>query len=336
MTSETLVNFTNHPRKEVFRKDWAKPILRYLVEKLGKKLIYMGLPGIQALDIKEWLEHLRVIYAFQCLDDSKDYSAAETEYQILEDYLSSLTTKSQIEDYGLYKGFLEQVIMTGFDDIGSEFNQNDFVTVYHLDFCNPLSSPFPVIYPDTRTKDCYKLDAIEKLLEIQTNANGESSNNKFVMFMTVNSKFIETSYDAIPNREFQRYKHSLLKRSEKSRIIRLIRAYAFYHLNKIGIKHNYQIEFLPTMYYAGSGGYREKGTNAYIPTMMLTFTILGTKVNDASQIVAQNLDQFLKCKFLFATNNSLICHTEKNIQENDFAPEPVESLLLSNTYNNLW
>ena len=65
MQSAAAGSFTDHPRKDRFRKEWAKPILKYFNTQLNKKLIYLGLPGYKALDILEWKEYLKIIIAFQ-------------------------------------------------------------------------------------------------------------------------------------------------------------------------------------------------------------------------------------------------------------------------------
>ena len=88
MSAETLVRFTDHPRKEVFRARWAKPLIKFINQHLNKKLVYLGLPGIAAFDVKAWIEYLRVVIAFQCLDESKDYEEAEEEFKLLQAYLN--------------------------------------------------------------------------------------------------------------------------------------------------------------------------------------------------------------------------------------------------------
>jgi hypothetical protein len=338
MTDNTQVNYTDHPRKNIFRTLWAKPLIQYINAVLGKKLVYMGLPGIGAFDIKEWINYLDVVFAYQCLDDNKDIEDAEKEFDVLNDYLNTCTVKGTLNDYGLYKGYLEQVVMTGYDDDGQEFNQNDFVTVYNLDFCNTLTKPYPVVYPDGTVKDCYKLDAIEKLIELQTNITTEKKSDKFLMFVTVNSNFLEKSYDDISDRIFKKYKNLIDQKTvDPSRQARLIKAYSYYFLNKIFQKYNYQAEFFPPMYYEGSDGYRAKGTNAWVPTMMLTLTILGTHLgNFEDETPKQDAQEYLNYKFLYANSKSLYCHTEKRISEVDFTADPIELLQNSITIKNLW
>jgi hypothetical protein len=338
MAAKTLVHYTDHERKNIFRTLWAKPLIQYLHEVLGKKLVYMGLPGIGAFDIKEWIDCLDIVFAYQCLDEDKEYAEAEREFQVLSEFLNNCTVKGTLKDYGLYKGYLEQVVMTGYDDSGQEFNQNDYITVYNLDFCNTLTKPFPVVYPNGKTVDCYKLDAIDKLIQYQLNVEAEKKSDKFLMFITVNSDFLERNYDDIVDRKFQKYRTRINNNTiNPSRQARLIKAYTYHFLNQIFLKYNFQAEFLPPMYYEGSGGYRDPKTNQWRPTMMLTFTILGTNVeNFMTPVVNQNVDEYLALKFLYASNTALSCHTERRITETDFNPDPIDMLQKSITVKNLW
>jgi hypothetical protein len=298
----------------------------------------MGLPGIGAFDIKEWIDYLDIVFAYQCLDEDKEYDEAEKEFETLKDYLNACTIKGTLNDYGLYKGYLEQVVMTGYDDDGQEFNQNDYVTVYNLDFCNTLTKPFPVVYPDGKTIECYKLDAVDKLIEHQVNVEEANRSDKFLMFITVNSDFLERNYDDINDSKFKKYRTRINNNAiDPSRQARLIKAYTYYHLNEIFAKYNFRAEFLPPMYYEGSGGRRISGTNQWKPTMMLTFTILGTNIENLEAPIAyQNVDEYLAMKFLYANNTALSCHTERRIAETDFNPEPIEMIKKSVTINSLW
>ncbi len=74
MSSVPAGSFTDHPRKIHFRKNWAKPILKFLYKRLNKKLIYLGLPGYRALDVLEWQEFLKIVIAFQAENIQKDQS----------------------------------------------------------------------------------------------------------------------------------------------------------------------------------------------------------------------------------------------------------------------
>ena len=99
MNNSTAGSFTDHPRKIKFRNEWAKPILRYLHERLDKKLVYLGLPGLKALDILAWKEHLRRVIAFQAENyDGRDTEvSSEVELTELQKILNELEEKKFIE-----------------------------------------------------------------------------------------------------------------------------------------------------------------------------------------------------------------------------------------------
>lgn len=336
MPEETLVRFTDHGRKQVFRALWAKPLLQFIKDRLNKKLVYLGLPGIAALDIKAWIEYLRVVIAFQCLDEKKEIEEAEKEFAALQQYLNDCEVSGKLENYNLYQGFLEQVIMAGADDNQVAFNQKDYVTVYNLDFCNTLTSPYDVLYDNGDTGKCTKLDVVDKLLSVQRVLPEALRSDKFLMYITVNANFLENDFDTINNKEYKSYKKALKNLKSISQKPRLIKAYAFYYLNNIFTKHGFQAEFLPPMYYEGSGAHRVAGTGERIPTWMLTFTILGSKVAESQAPYQQELAQYLKNKFLFATDSGISCHKENRFDEENFNPDPITLIQESYTVTTLW
>jgi hypothetical protein len=139
-------NFHNHPTKEVIRTQWCKPILKYIKEFLGYKLVYLGLPGIEAYDIISWLEYLDRVIAFECGDyQASDIEKAKENINKLNEILSSFERKGLLQTYSLYNGYIEKVILKGRDDSGDIFSLDDIVTVYNLDFCNSLTVPMTIV-----------------------------------------------------------------------------------------------------------------------------------------------------------------------------------------------
>lgn len=336
-------SFVDHPRKILFRRIWAKPILKYLNNRLGKKLIYVGLPGIKALDILEWKEHLKVIVAFQVYNYENRLSSeeAEEELQELIGILNDLETKSFIETYALYVGYMEQVIMGEEDDNNLPFVLNNYITVYNLDFCNALSTPIPVTDKDARTFECYKTDVIEKLLSIQRTKFVSGSDACFTMFLTVSASFIEIMVSKIDDDTVKAYIANNLKGVVKEkRSARLLKVYAFYKLKQIFRKHGFNMEMLPTIYYQGSGTYFHKERQKDVPFWLSTFTILGTpiEINNPPVDYDQDFKEFLEKKFVFISDTSVSCYTDMNgsIQENDYTPTIEHILSNSHTITTLW
>jgi len=270
------------------------------------------------------------------LDKDKTIVEAKEEFNNLQSELNKLTVSGKLEDYQLYEGYMEQVVMGGFDDRAQEFNQNDYVTIYNLDFCNELTSPYPVVFENGKTKFHTKLDVIEKLLKIQSKFSLSKPHDKFLMFITVNSKFLESDYDLIAEPFYKKYKKSIKNLIESDRMARLIKAYAFYYLDQIFKNCSFQVEFLPTMYYAGSGFYRDSLTNQRFPTMMQTFAILGTNNFEGIIPFKQNVEEYMNTKFLFATDKTLANYNAKRIVETDFDVDPITAIKNTYTYKNLW
>jgi len=343
MSFATAGSFTDHPRKILFRRNWAKPILEHLSNKLGKKLIYLGLPGIRALDVLEWQEFLRIVIAFQAenYDGRSNDQTAEAELNELINILNDLETKRVIETYALYTGYMEQVVMSEEDDYNEPFIINDYITVYNLDFCNPLSSPYPVIGKDRRTFKCYKIDVIQKLLSIERAKYTHGADGCFVMFLTVNSDFIERIVSSINDPIIKQYIASNLKGvTGNSRLLRLLKAYAFHKLSQVFTQYGFNIEFLPPIYYQGSGTYFHLKRGVDLPYMMSTFTILGSpkQLSAAGATYSQDFKTYLENKFIWLSDKGMSCYTDSKgkIIEKDFNPEISEILSSSHTVTTLW
>src|ERR1017187_10907731 len=107
----------NSISKTLIRKTFNKSILKFLYEFLGdKKLIYLGLPSEKALDIKEWIEFLGAIYAFQCRDHKDPESNDRTKVIALGNLLRDLKREnSYLKTPVVWDGFIEEVIFRGVD-----------------------------------------------------------------------------------------------------------------------------------------------------------------------------------------------------------------------------
>ena len=341
MISAEAGSFTDHPRKIHFRKQWAKPILQYLSNRLQKKLIYLGLPGYRALDIIEWQDYLRIIIAFQAsnYNDRDRTEDAEKELNELLEILNTLETKKIIETYSLYLGFMEQVVMSGEDDNNELLTFENYVTVYNLDFCNTLSKPYRVVGPDRKVYDCYKIDVINKLLDIQKIRFIKGENACFTMFLTVHATFLESMVISIDDPVIKKYiKSDLRGITGEKRGVRLLKAYTFFKLNKVFKDKDFHIEILPPIYYQGSGTYYDKKAKVDRPYWLLTFTILGTPVNlcEPPKSYTQDFGEYLKQKFIFINDAGIKSFTDPKMDEKETSPDIEEILASSYTLNNLW
>jgi hypothetical protein len=326
--------FHDHPRKKIIREYWCKPLLEYINKSLGYKLIYLGLPGLEALDVLAWIDYLEKVIAFECGDysKSKDKHLIKKNLDLLNDILSSFERQGLLKTYSLYNGYIEKVVLRGRDENGDEFRLEDLVTVYNLDFCNPLTVPMEIADDAGNIKKCYKTEVICKLLEKQRDiAKGKNNKNKFIMFLTVHSKFWENEAEKIiPDNEYSSlniYKKQLSGLSNEDRILRLLRLYVVKVIKDHFLTREFIPDFLPPIYYEGFGQHR-----------LLCFTIIGTHQGSSSSFATcfQNIDNFLKSSFLTVTEDKIDNFNCKNISEIENLTDPVELIKNLETIKQIW
>jgi len=317
-----MTSFT-HSTKKIIRENWCKILLKDINEAFGFKLVYLGLPGIEALDILSWIDYLDKIIAFQCRNypEASNQSQPRTEVEKLDEKLRELERKGKIKSYSLYDGWIEEVVLRGRDTDGNSFSQGDVVTVYNLDFCNPLTVPLKIPDDQGNVTKYYKLDAICKLLEIQRDLEQIKGSKKFIMFLTVHSMFWKDEAEKLlKNMESESLKKymkkimdSRLEDSEKN--IRLLKLYVFYTLKNHFCNRNFIPEFLPPIYYKGGGGH-----------WLIHFTILGTYHTDpsASAPFFQNSNKFMISKFLLANEKNIILMKSHSIRELNLSSDPLK------------
>ena len=163
-------DFKDHPIKKVIREQWCKPLIKHISEKLGYKLTYLGLPGIEAIDVLTWIEYLNKVIAFDIGDYSETYDSSKAKQNILvlNNKLSDLERKGLLENYSLYHGYIEEIVLKGMDRNRVSFNQSDIVTIYNLDFCNSLTVPLKLTDPYTgEVSEYYKTEVLRRLVELQ-------------------------------------------------------------------------------------------------------------------------------------------------------------------------
>lgn len=325
--------FKDHPSKQVIRMAWCKPLIQFVHETLGYKLIYLGLPGPQALDLLEWIDCIEQVIAFQCRDYPNPSSIDQPHDKIeeLETKLREFERKGKLATFALYDGYIEEVVLRGRDTNGNHFGQTDVVTIYNLDFCNGITMPLKIPDDLGNVYSYYKSDAIKRLLEIQRDVTSQVRSKKFIMFLTIHSSFWDqearnfiSQTDSQPLRlYFQQIKS--LDRHEKN--IRLLKSYIY---NTIIIYFRYcdfTPEFLPAVYYKGSGK----------NNWLLHFTIIGA-LNKGISVAPcyQRTEDFLNQKLLTVKDENIVLRTDRSISESDCSPNSVDTFSKSECYNKLW
>jgi len=327
--------FTDHARKDLIRRLWCKPLIKSLSDTLKKKLIYIGLPDIEALDVLEWIDYLDKVIAFQC----SSYKKGEViDVAKLDGLLQSLERQDKLKSGFVYQGWMEDIMMGGISERGQTYSQTDFLKVYNLDFCSNILVPRQ-IYNERGKIIQYitKLDVIDKFLEYELVASNQGKGEKFIMYITVNTNSFEGDLSEIKDSCVRKYlkKISDIKKPEVL-ATRQLKAYCFAMLSERFKKYDFQVEFLPPVFYYGTN-YPNKETRKLQPHRMMTFTILGSRRKAEEPLFNQDCQTFLNNKFIFATDKVISCfNDEKFITENDFDPDIQKIIEGSYSFQKLW
>lgn len=328
-------SFNSTSNKVIIRKYWNAPLLEFLTQTFRKKLAYFGLPSPQAGDLNDWIDYLDFIIAFQCRNYPypSDPSQSDKPVRELESNLIKLMRQKKIIDFQLYDGYIEEVIINGKDNDNLKFDLNDFITLYNLDFCNEITFPQEVFNEKKGSYEpVYKLHVIKKIIDLQRTNNATPFN--FVILLTVKANFWKTEADDYikqmkldPIVGSYLDKISLLKGIDKS--VRILKPYVIHTLSSILCSNNYIPEFLPVVWYKGSGN-----------NDLAQFTIVCTYENTVgrSAISRQSFETLLNQGFI--TPNSTTKQMEpiisKFIIEIPSDPTPINLLKSTSVYDEFW
>ena len=327
-----MAEFKDHTNKIIIREQWCLPILKHLKENLDYKLIYFGLPGIEGLDILTWINYLDYIIAIDCGDYSKEYNFEQAKENIkkLNRLLSRLETEEKISGYSLFHGYIEEVVLKGYDQGGNKFSQDRLVQIYNLDFCNPLTSPLCLSDLKGNINKYYKIEVIRKLLALQLDLCISKRSDRFVMFVTVHSRFWEDEaskhFTNNLNKDFEDYYNYIRSLSKQERNIRLLRFYFFNIIRDQFTSNGFIPEFFPSIYYNGAAN-----------SKLICFTIAGTYYQDPSATAPfrQNFKELVNSKFLSPDKKNIVINNA-NDEEMEVSPDPIEHLVNFQSYRNLW
>lgn len=297
----------NTQAKQIIRKDWAKPILAYLHEALGKKLIYLGLPDTEAHDVIEWLDYLDRVYAFQCREYPKPSHANQSREKVLalENTLRTFERRQQISTFDVYDGYIEEVVLRGYDNTPDfkEFFLEDAVTVYNLDFCSQVSSPIEYTDRKGNKQQAYKFDAIKRLMSVQAELPFPSK--KFVLFLTLHCSYdgkeFQLFHDNPPNQDVKTYMQPTGVLSKKDKAPYWVKAFVHHNLTQFFTINHFIPEFLPVVYYKGGNDHP-----------LLFFTVIGTQVPGASGVANpfQKISDVLYGKFVSVNESGILLNND--------------------------
>ena len=127
----------DNPGKRTVRESWNTPLLRFLNSEYGFRYRYMGLPGIELLDLQLWREWVDEVVAFE--------TRAKPNRRDRDGRRNVLALRTKMRQLGFngnaYLGPMEEVVILRRDQDGLPYSQNNLVTLYNLDFCDEISSP---------------------------------------------------------------------------------------------------------------------------------------------------------------------------------------------------
>ena len=282
------------------------------------------MPSPLTQDVKEWIEYIDKVIAFQCDDDR--YPNA---FQDLYTALKALEDKQQISTFNAFNGYLEDVVLQGYDESADTqiFELNEVITLFNLDFCNSIDSPREITDKEGNIKKVYKFDAVNKLLEIQKSLSSVST--KFILYLTV-----QCSYKGGELAEYLKYSdHSEYVSETKLALnshefnARIVRLFVIDTLSNYFKTYDFTPKFFPTIYYEGDKG---------IP--LLHFTVIGSKNQGAgSAIWYQDIKALVRNKFITIENNAIVKKESELVTEtDDIELDPVVFFSNSDSFKKIW
>lgn len=323
----------NTEHKVFIRERWNKPLIKFLSKKIGSKLIYMGLPSSSAEDLTQWIEFIKVVIAFQCriYGTRSDQSQDRSEIEKLTVLLRKLERERKIENYVVFDGYIEEVVIRGYDNSPHQiaFDQGQLVTLYNLDFCNDIASPLEFIDQNGDVQKIYKFSAIQKLLQVQETLSIVS--DKFIFLLTVHCSYnggeLQNFINHPPDEQVKQYLEKYRTMSGNERNARIVRLFVCYQIQKYFPVFNFSHKILPVIKYNGIGG-----------TPLLHFVVVGTRPasNAAGIPIYQSVNEILDQKFVSIDSETFI-NLESALQETNISElDPINYFTRSKTYEKLW
>lgn len=166
------------PGKQTVREKWNTPLLRYLNKNHNVRYRYMGLPGVDIIDLKLWADMIDEIIAFEPPDRGTDVRKSIT------------TLRKNLRILGkpaiAYFGRFEEVVILRKDCDGIHYSQDKVITLYNLDFCDEIASKI-----ETREhgEQAWRFEAIRTVLRDQAECYQRSGGpSLFIILLTIRNQ----------------------------------------------------------------------------------------------------------------------------------------------------
>jgi hypothetical protein len=166
--------FQDNPEKHVVRELWDTAILEFLHRKFNVRYRYLGLPGVDLIDVRLWQKMIDEVIAFEPRDQTE---SGRTHIEAL---------RRNMQRFGVpgvaYFGSFEEVVMLRMDYDGQKYSQDKLVTLYNLDFCNEITSAVETL----QGKRVWRFEAIRQILRDQAACYEQNKGPRhFIMMLTV-------------------------------------------------------------------------------------------------------------------------------------------------------
>lgn len=178
----TTLNPFDTPGKGAVRNLWNTPFLKLLNRKCGFRYRYMGLPGVDLIDVKLWRDMIDEVIAFEVpARATRDDPQGRRRILALRRNLHLLGIPSRA-----FFGPMEEVVILRQDYDGNQYDQNKVITLYNLDFCDEISSP---ISTREQGRQVWRFEAIRQILRDQRESFAQHGNpGSFLVLLTVRNQ----------------------------------------------------------------------------------------------------------------------------------------------------
>ncbi len=150
--------FHDNPDKITVREAWDTPLLQHLHQRYKIRYRYLGLPGVDLIDIQLWQSMIDEVIAFEPPSPPPNPNPREA--------INLLRKNMRLRGIrGIaYWGSFEEVVMLRRDFDGQNYVQPKLITLYNLDFCDEITSKVETRRHGRRV---WRFEAIRQILRDQ-------------------------------------------------------------------------------------------------------------------------------------------------------------------------
>jgi len=170
--------FHDNPEKVVVREKWDTTLLQHLHDQYKIRYRYLGLPGVDLIDVLLWRHMIDEVIAFEPPGQPPNQRKA----------IEQLRKNMRLRGINgiAYWGSFEEVVMLRKDFEGQLYAQSKIITLYNLDFCNEITSR---VDTQKQGKKAWRFEAIRQLLRDQGMCfERDGAPRHFIMMLTIRNQ----------------------------------------------------------------------------------------------------------------------------------------------------